>query len=117
MKMQRTCFYLLSALIPWLSACQRDEYPFTSDFFHVKNKGAEMPVWVRGNTNSGVFIVWLHGGPGGSSLNTVGREPYFRNVLEPSYAVVYYDQRASGNAQGKIDESTLTVGQFAQDLD
>lgn len=86
------------------------------DYFFVEHKGAEMPVWVRGNEESGVVLIWIHGGPGGSALNTVSREPYFVNVLEPQMAVAYYDQRASGNAQGKVDKSTLTIEQFVEDL-
>jgi pimeloyl-ACP methyl ester carboxylesterase len=117
MKMPASFLCIVCSVLPWLSACEKEEYPFTSDFFYVKNEGAEMPVWIRGNTDSNTFILWLHGGPGGSSLNTVGREPYFRNVLEPKYGVVYYDQRASGNAQGNIEESSLTISQFVEDLD
>ena len=35
-------------------------------YFWVDRKDASMPVWVRGNIDSGVFIVFNHGGPGSS---------------------------------------------------
>ncbi len=34
------------------------------DYFWVEHNNARMPVWVRGNTASGTFIVFNHGGPG-----------------------------------------------------
>ena len=34
------------------------------DYFWVERKNAIMPVWVRGNIESGVFIIFNHGGPG-----------------------------------------------------
>ena len=43
-------------------------YQTSGDFFFVSNDGAHMPVWVRGNVSSGVFLINLHGGPGGSSM-------------------------------------------------
>lgn len=41
---------------------------YDGDFFYVENNEAQMPVWVRGNENSEVFIIHLHGGPGGSGI-------------------------------------------------
>ncbi|MFA6858005.1 MAG: hypothetical protein WCR31_12440 [Treponema sp.] len=38
------------------------------NFFYTGNDGAEMPVWVCGNTGSNIFIVYLAGGPGDSCL-------------------------------------------------
>jgi len=36
------------------------------NYFWVDRNNAIMPVWVRGNIDSGVFIVFNHGGPGSS---------------------------------------------------
>ena len=36
------------------------------DYFWVERNNAVMPVWVRGNIDSGVFIIHNHGGPGSS---------------------------------------------------
>ena len=35
-------------------------------YFGIDRNNARMPVWVRGNIDSGVFIVFNHGGPGSS---------------------------------------------------
>ncbi len=74
-----------------------------------------MPVLVRGNKNSGVFILFIHGGPGGTALQKVGL-PVF-NDLENSYATVFWDQRSSGSSQGNSPLSLLTLDQFIEDLD
>lgn len=85
------------------------------DFLFVRNKGADMPVWVRGNTASGTIVVFLHGGPGGNSLLNTDRA-VFRN-LEQAFGVAYWDQRASGSSRGQATPETLTLDQFAEDLD
>ncbi len=74
-----------------------------------------MPVLVRGNKNSGVFILFIHGGPGGTALQKVGLPAF--NDLENSYATVFWDQRASGSSQGNSAESLLNLQQFVEDLD
>jgi proline iminopeptidase len=85
------------------------------DFFFVRNKGAVMPVWVKGNTSSGVFLINLHGGPGGSSI--VGTIVPAMQDLENEFAVVYWDQRASGLSQGNPSPTTFTVEQYVEDTD
>ena len=83
------------------------------DFFYIENDGAVMPVWVRGAIDSGTLALILHGGPGTGALD-------FRWFLEPvesRYGVVYWDQRASGSAQGNPDPTTLTLEQFVEDTE
>src|SRR3974377_2054058 len=41
---------------------------YPRDFFWVERAKARMPVWVRGNTASGIFVVYIHGGPGSSGI-------------------------------------------------
>ena len=74
-----------------------------------------MPVWVRGNTQSNVFILHLHGGPGGSSIDEGVEKVYL--LLENDYAMVYWDQRGSGASQGKAKAETITMEQFVEDLE
>jgi len=85
------------------------------DWLYLENKGAVMPVWVRGNTFSKTFIVFLHGGPGNTSMTYATSDSHQK--LQNDYAVVYYDQRASGMAQGNPKPETLTAEQFVEDLD
>lgn len=74
-----------------------------------------MPVSVRGNKSSGIFIVFLHGGPGGTALQKIGLPAF--DALEESYATVFWDQRGSGSSQGNSSDKLLTLGQFVEDLD
>jgi pimeloyl-ACP methyl ester carboxylesterase len=74
-----------------------------------------MPVWVRGNKHARVFILVLHGGPGSYVSEYIGMPSF--NRLEKEYAVVYWDQRASGDSQGNAKPESLTRDQFTQDLD
>ena len=36
------------------------------NYFWIERENAKMPVWVKGNIDSGVFIIFIHGGPGSS---------------------------------------------------
>ena len=101
------------ALIFLLSACS--EYISEGDHFFIRSKGADMPAIVSGDMGSDVFIIFLHGGPGGNAT-TASFLPVFQE-LEEDYALVYWDQRASGLSQGNPDPETFTVEQFVDDLD
>jgi proline iminopeptidase len=90
-------------------------YYTEGDYYFVTRAGADMPVWVRGNTNSGVFLVFFHGGPGDSSM-LYPSLPAFKG-LESDYAVVYWDQRASGISQGNAQPETLTLADYILDSD
>ena len=102
------------SLITLLSACKKEGF-YQGDHFFVKNAGAEMPVYVKGNIQSGTCILFLHGGPGGNaslpSFMPVSKE------LENDYAFAYWDQRGSGLSMGNPDPGTFTVEQFVDDLD
>lgn len=97
-----------------LVSCEKENF-FEGDHFFVRTAGAEMPVYVKGNIQSGTFILFLHGGPGGNaslpSFMPVSKE------LENDYAFAYWDQRGSGLSMGNPDASTFTVEQFVDDLD
>ncbi len=97
-----------------LPSCEKESF-YEGDHFFVKNAGAEMPVYVKGNIESKTFILFLHGGPGGNaslpSFMPVAKE------LENDYAFAYWDQRGSGLSMGNPDASTFTVEQFVDDLD
>ena len=42
---------------------------YSGDFFFLETSGEYLPVWVRGNTESDIFVVFIQGGPGVSSMN------------------------------------------------
>ena len=97
-----------------ITSCSKEKF-YDGDHFFIKNAGAEMPVYIKGNIESKVFILFIHGGPGGSaslaSFIPVSKE------LEKDYAFAYWDQRASGLSQGNPGKETFTVEQFVEDLD
>ena len=70
-----------------------------------------MPVHVRGNKESGIFILYLHGGPGNGSYIF---EKFFTEI-EDNFAMVYWDQRAAGSAQGNAGTASMTISQFVDD--
>jgi len=96
------------------------------DYFWAERTQAIMPVWVRGNIESGVFIIFNHGGPGSSgTLESIievnpangefNQESPFK-ILEDQYAVVYWDQRHSGLSKGNIHPNESRVDDFGKDL-
>lgn len=85
-----------------------------SDEFYVRNGKADMPTWVRGNTDSDVFIIFLHGGPLLSGIEVAISNDFER--LHEDYAFVYYDQRGGGFSHGNRKEN-LNIDQLAEDLD
>jgi pimeloyl-ACP methyl ester carboxylesterase len=90
-----------------------DEYK-GGEWFYLENKGAIMPVWVRGNISSDVFVIFLHGGPGGTSFDTAIL-PVFKQLYN-EYAFVYWDQRGSYTVQGNVKPESFTVEQYVEDL-
>jgi len=97
------------------------------DYFWVERDEAIMPVWVRGNIDSGVFVVFSHGGPGSSGTmesvievspadGILGKVSPIKE-LEKDYAVVYWDQRHSGMSKGDVDPNDSTPDDFGRDLE
>ncbi len=61
--MKKVFLYMILA-VAFISSCEKSEFQSEGDFFHLSHKGARMPVWVKGNFQSDVTIVTVHGGPG-----------------------------------------------------
>ena len=109
--MKNRILYLL-ILVLAIFSCQKEDLSQEDQFF-VSNDDAVMPVYIRGNLESDVIILFLHGGPGGNASQATFI-PSFQDI-ENSYAFAYWDQRASGLSQGNPDKSTFTVEQFVED--
>jgi len=86
------------------------------DYLFLRDNGADMPVWVRGNRDSDVFLIYLHGGPGGSAVAGFASAPPFL-ALRDDFGLVFWDQRASGMSQGNPPEGSLTLESFVADTD
>lgn len=80
----------------------------------VRHKKADMPAYVHGNASEKVFLIILHGGPGGTGLQY--RVNTIKSEIEKNNAVVYFDQRGSGSSQGTYSKKDVTVDLMAEDV-
>jgi pimeloyl-ACP methyl ester carboxylesterase len=86
----------------------------TSERFYFRHDGADLAVQVDGNIYSNVFILLLHGGPGGGS--SAYNSKLFSDKLEEKYAMVYVDQRGNGASQGNFSQYDLSLNQNSKDI-
>ncbi len=99
-----------------ISSCKKETMHLNSnanEIFWLSNAGADMPVWVKGNTASHVMILFLHGGPGDGSYRFAG---FQTNQLWKNYSFAYWDQRDAGAAAGNSNYSNLNLNQMIDDL-
>ena len=114
MKIKISTFSLLLLVI--IGACKKQATAISTnanDIFWVTNLGADMPVWVKGNTASKTFILVLHGGPGEGAYNFADEETA---RLRNKYAVAYWEQRNAGTAGGNNNYQNLSLEQMVNDL-
>lgn len=100
-----------------LGSCQKETLfgEQVENHFFLESDGAFLPVFVEGNTSSKTFIIFLHGGPGGSAI---GYNDYGAfDEIEKDFAVVYWDQRCAGSAQGNCDKMALNVDAHVRDTE
>lgn len=99
-----------------LYSCKKEKINFNNlnDTIIVRHKKADMPAYVHGNGSEKVFLIILHGGPGGTGLQY--RVNNFKSEVERNNAVVYFDQRGSGNAQGAYAKADVSVDLMAEDV-
>lgn len=95
------------------SCSQDDDLSNLSDTIFVRHKNADMPAYIYGNGSEKIFLITLHGGPGGLGLSFRGTA---FDQIEKSCAVVYFDQRGSGMAQGSFSEDQVTIDIMAEDI-
>jgi len=86
-----------------------------ADILYVKSNGNSMPAYIYGNGKDKVFMLLLHGGPGGNGIEY--RDGLYAELLEKEFAVIYWDQRGQGMAQGKPDKADLNIELMAQDIE
>jgi len=121
---KRTTFSIFALLAIVLGSTVIKIWP--ENYFWIERNDARMPVWVRGNIDSGIFIVFNHGGPGGCGTAESIFEANPPNgrfdhasplqTLESEYAVVYWDQRHSGMSSGSADPNDSQIEDFGEDL-
>lgn len=118
----KNCLYplLFVAISILFIQCNKEAFTLSTqaeDFFFLVHKDATIPVQVEGNTASGKMIIFLHGGPGGSSILINELFTSFTEGLEKEFGVAYYDQRSSGTAQGSFSVDLMTPEQHVEDLE
>ena len=103
------------SLILALTACEKSEFLAEGAYFHLSNDGAKLPIWVKGNTNSDVILITVHGGPGDGGMGQAIAKGF--KALEEDYLLVYWDQRFAALAQGHPDKHTINVDQYIEDTE
>lgn len=96
------------------SSCNGVIEPNTDERFFFHHKGAELAVQVDGDVSSKVFILFLHGGPGGSGYEY--NSGTYTNLIEERFAMVYLDQRGQGASQGNFGINELSLQLFSDDI-
>ena len=101
-------------LIIGLFGCkEKDAQPHEDATLFLRNKGANMPVWVKGNRAPNKIVLFVHGGPGDCAMCY----RYYLQDLEKDVMMAYWDQRVAGAASGKVDPATLRYAQFGEDME
>ena len=83
------------------------------DYWYFRTDGVDLPVRVEGNLDSGLVILMLHGGPGGSAVTY--NWGWDTELIEEQFAMAYYDQRGQGGTHGSFSREDYTVQQLADD--
>ena len=88
-----------------LISCQNDNNS-EQEILWLRHQGADMPVWVRGNFDSDVIVLVLHGGAGGHAGAYISD---FVDTLETDYMVAYWDQRHAGSSGGAFAKEEFST--------
>jgi pimeloyl-ACP methyl ester carboxylesterase len=108
-------FNLLAML--GVASCQKEKITFSSnadDTFLVENQKHAMKVQVKGNTESKIIVLVVHGGPG-QGTDAYKAMPEFQEILEKKYGVAYWEQRLVEAAQGN-KEGIMTLKTYGDDM-
>lgn len=117
--MTRLILFTMVVLSGLLFSCQKDEEISldADDFYHLKVDEAYLPLWVRGNTQSGTILLYIQGGPGLPAIDFATVDfPGWKKTIENDVAVAYYDQRGLGNRQGSLSMDQINLSQYVKDI-
>lgn len=89
--------------------------PQVNDYYRLDRQGVATPLWVRGNIDSGVIILQMHGGPADTAIR-YSMHPAYRD-LESRYAVAYWDQPGAGNSRWLTPQREIPVSEISAALD
>ncbi|GAC1419107.1 MAG: alpha/beta hydrolase [Flavisolibacter sp.] len=113
-KLKTCALIVVMALTQW--GCKKKIMlsDHSNEVFWVTNKGADMPVWVKGNTASHILIILIHGGPGAGAYSF---SDYETQRLQQKYGVAFWDQRDAGASAGNNNYRSLSLDQMVNDLE
>ena len=108
-------FYVVLTLI--LLAFNISKAQTVKDFFYVEKDNKELPVFIRGNLDNKIIIIFVQGGPGETAID-FGRSDYprWQNTLEKEVAIAYYDQRGLNKKANRIDTTLINYNQYSKDI-
>lgn len=119
---------LFALIIPALWNCQNSNFSY-GNMIILESDGALLPVLMHGNVESGIFLIRVHGSPGrysiASQYTEIDSDEFSWDTSLWGYsadqgeqiALVDYDQRTAGTAQGNSTPEQFTLDQFIKDLD
>ncbi len=105
---------LLLTIVTVFSCSKEENSSNLNETLFVRHKDADMPAYIHGNASENIFLIILHGGPGGIGLSY--RSNTIKNDIEKECAVVYFDQRGSGMAQGSYSKDGINIDIMAEDV-
>lgn len=106
--------FVYTFLVMYMASCNKENNLLENgDMLFLRHKGASMPVLVRGNFDSEVIILFLHGGAGGTAADHIED---FAGLVEKEYMIAYWDQRHAGSSQGNFAKEDLTIDLMAEDM-
>jgi pimeloyl-ACP methyl ester carboxylesterase len=111
----KTTHFIIGMVIISLLGCKKStDLSQVEETIYVRSNGADMPVYLRGNIDSDVIILLVHGGPGGNALEY--RFGKYAEALEAKYGLAYWDQRGQGMSQGVYKKEEVTIDNMVIDL-
>ncbi len=87
------------------------------DFYYVEPETKNLPVLVRGNLEARNILLFIQGGDADNGID-FGRSDYprWKNTLESSVAIAYFDRRGLNRSVNKIDTSKVNGRQQLKDI-
>jgi pimeloyl-ACP methyl ester carboxylesterase len=114
----KTLYYTILILFLFcFTNCAKNKVIYSdhaSDLFWISTNGADMPVWIKGNTNSNVIVIIIHGGPSEGAYDFSGVET---KELQKRYAVAFWDQRDAGASSGTNNLGQLNLPTMVNDME
>lgn len=114
MKKLITFLFLIVSFTIILFSCKKNKDSKLNETIYLRRNGADMPAYIHGNSSEKVFVVVLHGGPGGNGLEY--RTGSFSEEMEKNYVMVYFDQRGQGMSQGRYSDDEISIDEMVKDV-